>query len=188
MVIYAPRNGVGLLVAGLLVATAQAQTTSTGVAQAFPSRPIRVVIPFPAGGATDVNLRGISAQLERQLGQPIVIDNRAGANGIIGADIVAKSAPDGHTPLLYVTSSFALNPLRYKKLPYDALKDFTPVSRVASAVGFTIAVNPVSSMKSLTDLITAAKRDDVKISYGTLGVGSSMHLGMESLKSHTAPE
>ena len=79
-------------------------------AQNFPSRPIRVVVPFPAGGATDTNLRGISAQLERQLEQPIVIDNRAGANGIIGTDIVAKSAPDGHM-LLYVTSSFALNPL-----------------------------------------------------------------------------
>jgi tripartite-type tricarboxylate transporter receptor subunit TctC len=153
-------------------------------AQHFPSRPIRVVVPFPAGGTADTNLRGISAQLERQLGQPIVIDNRAGANGIIGTDIVAKSAPDGHT-LLYVSSSFALNPLLYKKLPYDAVKDFAPVSRVAGAVGFIIAVNPVMPYKTLSDLLTAAKRNDVKLSYGTPGVGSSMHLGLESLKAHT---
>jgi tripartite-type tricarboxylate transporter receptor subunit TctC len=141
-------------------------------------------VPFPAGGTTDTNLRGISAQLERQLGQAIVIDNRAGANGIIGTDIVAKSASDGHT-LLYVSSSFALNPLLYKKLPYDALKDFMPVSRVAGAVGFIIAVNPASPHKTLADLIAAAKRNDAKLSYGTPGVGSSMHLGLESLKAHT---
>jgi len=153
-------------------------------AQAYPQRPIRMMAPFPAGGTTDVNARTLIAQLERQLGQPIVLDNRAGANGIIGTEIVARAAPDGYT-LLYVSSSMALNPNIYRKLPYDPLKDFAPVSEVAAMVGFLLIVNPALPANSLKELIALSQARDGKIAFGSFGIGNASHLAAEAFMLHT---
>ena len=108
----------------MVASVAQAQ-------QAFPNRPIRIVVPFAVGGSPDVIARGLASQLDGQLGKNVIVDNRAGANGIIGADIVAKAAPDGHT-LIHTPPAFVINALVYKKLPYDVIMDFTPVIRIGN--------------------------------------------------------
>ncbi len=156
-------------------------------AQAYPIRPVRLVAPFPAGGTTDVNARTLIAQLERQLGQPIVVDNRAGANGIIGTEIVARAAPDGHT-LLYVSSSMALNPSIYRKLPYDPVKDFVPVAQVAAMVGFLLIAHPSLPANSIRELIVVAQGKDSKIAFGSFGHGNASHLAAEVFKLHTGTQ
>ena len=154
-------------------------------AQNFPSRPLRVVIPFPAGGTTDVNARVLAARLDSLLGQPVVVDNRVGANGIIATELVARAAPDGHT-LLYVSSSISLNPSIYKKLPYDTLRDFAPVTAVAQAVGFLLVAGPSLPAANVKELIALAKKPDSKISFGSPGYGNSLHLAGEVFKQRTA--
>jgi tripartite-type tricarboxylate transporter receptor subunit TctC len=152
--------------------------------QAYPGRPLRVVIPFPAGGTTDLNARAIAAQLERQLGQSIVVDNRVGANGIIATELVARAAPDGHT-LLYVSSSISLNPSIYRKLPYDTVKDFIPVTQAAAAVGFLIIASPSLPANSVKDLIALASRPDARVAFGSPGYGNSLHLAAEVFQART---
>ena len=153
-------------------------------AQNFPSRPLRAVIPFPAGGTTDVNARVLAGRLDGLLGQPVVVDNRVGANGIIATELVARAAPDGHT-LLYVSSSIALNPSIYKKLPYDTLRDFAPVTLVAQAVGFLVVGAPGLPAASVKELIALGKRPDAKIAFGSPGYGNSLHLAGEGFKQRT---
>src|SRR5688572_13940340 len=160
-------------VAIALAADVGAQTASTRSGQAWPSRPIRLVVPFPPGGATDTNARAIAKEVENVLGQPLVIDNRGGANAIIGSDIVAKAAPDGYT-LMHISVAFAINPSIYKKLPFDTSRDFTPITNPIVGQGSLLAVNPSLPAKSVTELIALAKKQ--KLTFGSPGVGNVLHL------------
>jgi tripartite-type tricarboxylate transporter receptor subunit TctC len=143
--------------------------------EAWPVRPIRLVLPFPPGGATDVNARVIAKEVENVLGQPIVVDNRGGANAIIGSDIVAKSAPDGYT-LMHISVAFAINPATHKKLPFDTARDFTPITNPLVGQGSLLAANPNLAAKSVSELIALAKKQ--KLSFSSPGVGNVLHLIM----------
>ena len=170
-----------------LVAALAFALAASAWGQNFPVRPIRLVVPFPAGGTTDINARTLAAQLDRQLGHTVVVDNRVGANGIIATELVARSAPDGYT-LLYVSSSISLNPSTYRKLPYDTVKDFVPVTEAAAAVGFLLVVSPSLPAASLRDLIALAKNADAKIAFGSPGYGNSLHLAAEVFKLRTGTQ
>jgi len=141
--------------------------------QNYPSRPIRLVVPFPAGGNVDVFARTLYRQVEAELGQPFVIDNRGGANSLIGSDIVAKATPDGYT-LLNTSFGFAVNPAILKKMPFDIDKDFVPVTNVALGLGYLMVVNPTLPANNVKELIALAKRQ--QISYSTAGIGNGQHL------------
>ncbi|MBA2965001.1 MULTISPECIES: Bug family tripartite tricarboxylate transporter substrate binding protein [Ramlibacter] len=154
-------------------------------AQAWPGRPIRLVLPFPAGGTPDSNARKVARQLEAQLGQPFVIENKAGANGILGMDAVAKAAPDGYT-FLYTTPAFAINPSVYKKLPFDARRDFVPVTNVAVSEGYLVLVGSEVPARSLKDLIAVAKQAGKQLSYASAGNGNSTHLAAEMFNQRAA--
>jgi tripartite-type tricarboxylate transporter receptor subunit TctC len=150
-----------------------AQTTATASGQAWPTRPIRLIVPFPPGGATDANARIIAKEMENVLGQPLVIDNRGGANAIIGSDLVAKAAPDGYT-LMHISVAFAINPSTHKKLPFDTSRDFTPITNPIVGQGSLLAVNPTLPAKSVSELITLAKKQ--QLSFSSPGVGNVLHL------------
>lgn len=150
---------------------------ATVSAEAYPTRPIRLVAPFVAGGTADVLARQVANEVGSQMGQTLVIDNRAGANGIIGTDTVAKAQPDGHT-LLHVTASFVINPHIYAKLPYDIWKDFAPVTNVVLGTGYLLVVHPSVPVSSVKDLVALAKKGG-KVSYSSPGVGNTLHLAAE---------
>src|SRR5216683_7432125 len=143
----------------------------------YPSRPVRVIVPFGAGGP-DTVARVMAQALAAQTGQPFVVDNRPGANGIIGAEAVAKSRPDGYT-LLVTSSSFIVNPSMYRKLPYDTLKDFTPVTQIAAAGGLLLVVSPSIPAQSVKELIALARKPGSRLSFGSPGVGNTNHLSGE---------
>ena len=147
-------------------------------AQPYPNRPLRLVIPFAAGGTPDAIGRMLTARLEQALGQSIVIDNRAGANGIIGVEIVSKATPDGYT-LLMTSSSFVINSIVYQKLPYDIHKDFIPITNLALGLGYLLLVNPSLPAYSVQELIALAGKKDGQLAYGSPGVGNSLHLAAE---------
>ena len=146
----------------------------------FPQRPIRLVVTFPPGGGTDVLARVIGLQLTEVWSEQVVIDNRPGASGNIGAEIVARANPDGYT-LLMINSSFAMNAGLYPKLPFDSLRDFTPVARVASTSGI-VAAHPSLGLKSISELIVRARAQPGKIAYSSCGSGTPQHLSGELLK------
>jgi tripartite-type tricarboxylate transporter receptor subunit TctC len=151
--------------------------------QPYPNRPIRLIVPYPAGGATDVVARIVAEKMSDELGQQIFVDNRPGAGTMIGATAVARSAPDGYTLLLGDTGTYALNPTLYdKQLTYDPAKDFAPISRTGR-VPLILAANPnVLKVNSVQELIATAKKDPGKINYGAPGPGSPIHLAMELFK------
>jgi len=143
-------------------------------AQEYPNRPIRLVLGFPSGGTPDALARSVTTQLEAQLKRSIVVDNRTGANGIIAAEIVATAPPDGYT-MLFSPPALIINQILQKKVPYDVLKDFTPVANICLGAGFILVVNPSVPAKSVKELIALAKVRD-KLSYGTPGIGNTQHL------------
>jgi tripartite-type tricarboxylate transporter receptor subunit TctC len=150
-------------------------------AQPYPSKPIRLVVPYPPGGGTDFFARTIGAKLADVLGQQVVIENRPGAATIIGAESVAKAAPDGYTVLLGDTGTFAVNPTLYKKLPYDPIKDFEPVTPTGR-FALLLVTNPSVPAKDVKELIALAKAKPGTLNYGSPGPGSPHHLAMELLR------
>jgi tripartite-type tricarboxylate transporter receptor subunit TctC len=146
---------------------------AAAAAQAYPTRPVRVIVPFPPGGNVDVFARVLYRHVERELGQSIVIDNRGGANSILGSDIVAHANPDGYT-LLNTSFGFAVNPAIVKKLPFDVIRDFTPVTNVALGTGYLMVINPAVPAKNVKELIALAKKKPLR--YSTAGIGNGQHL------------
>lgn len=149
-------------------------------ANAWPDRPIRIIVPFSAGGPIDVVARRVGQHLSDGLKNPVVIEYKAGANGLIGADYVAKSAPDGYT-MLIMTGSFAANAALYKKLPYDPIKDFTPISQVYRSYGMVLVANNDLPVNSVKELIAYSQSNPNKLSYGSGGYGNASHLVGELL-------
>ena len=155
-----------------------ALAASIASAQPYPERPVRLVVPAAPGGAIDVVGRIVGQKLSEVLGQNVVIDNRAGANNIIGTELVARAAPSGYT-LLITAGAHTINPAVYKKLPYDALNDFTPVTLICESGGLVIVVHPSFPAKSLKDLIELARAAPGKIVYGSAGFGNLTHVAGE---------
>jgi tripartite-type tricarboxylate transporter receptor subunit TctC len=162
------RRALGMSALGLAAAPAVQ-------AQAWPSKPIRLVVPFPPGGSTDVLARRLAERMSPSLGQTVLVENRPGAGGTTGADYVSKSAPDGHTLLMGVTGSNAIAASLFPNLPYDPVAGFAPVSRVVSAP-LVVAVNPSLPIRDLAEYVAAAKAGPGSITYATPGNGTSMHL------------
>ena len=169
------------MVAALCAQAAQAQPASTGSGQAYPNKPLRILVGFSPGGASDITTRILGQKLGEAFGQPVVTDNRAGASGAIAARIVAQSAPDGYTLLSGATSILALNPAMMAKPGYDSIKDFTPVSQTVS-MPQVLVVHPSVKAGSLKELIALAKVRPGELNYSSSGSGSSSHLAIELLK------
>lgn len=150
-------------------------------AQAYPSKTIRFVVPYPAGGPLDTVARLLGAKVGESVGQPVVVENKPGAGGNIGADIVAKSPADGYTILMGAVATHAINPSLYKSIPYDPIKDFAPVTQVASTPN-VLVVNPGVPAKDVKELIAYAKANPGKLSFGSGSIGSAGHLAGELFK------
>ena len=168
-----PQLRLCVLAAALCCASAHAQN--------YPSRAIRFVVPLAPGGAGDIVARTVAAKLAEMWGQQIVIDNRPGANTIIGTDLVAKAKTDGYTWLLGVQGSLAINPASYASLPYDAEKDFDPVTQM-TLYGYVLVVHPALPARNVTEFIALARARPGQLAYGTSGNGGSNHLAGESLR------
>ncbi|MBT2325378.1 tripartite tricarboxylate transporter substrate binding protein [Variovorax paradoxus] len=178
----APVRSKRLLLRSLLaLGAACALLPPIAAAQAFPSKPVRIVVPFPPGGSTDLLARRIGEKLAAVWGQPVIVDNRPGAGGTLGADHVAKSPPDGHTLLMGVTGTNAISGALYPKLPYDVAKDFAPVSLVVSSP-LVLVRRPGFAAKTVEELVAVAKAKPGSVSFGSPGNGTSMHLTGEMFK------
>jgi tripartite-type tricarboxylate transporter receptor subunit TctC len=147
----------------------------------YPARPVRVIVPSPPGGGTDILARVLAQHFSKALGQPFVVENKPGAGNMIGIESVARSPGDGYT-LLVTASTLALNSVLYKKVPYDPVRDFAPITLAATAPN-VLVVNPALPAKSLAEFVALAKAKPGALSYGTPGIGTSPHLSMELLKS-----
>ena len=158
----------------LLLGAAAAALPRASPAQAWPVKPIRLIVPFPPGGTTDVVTRLVAAELSKTLGQPVVVDNKPGAGTVLGVDLAAKAPADGHT-LVTVANSFCVNQTLVKNLPYDGLRDLRPVGLMGMSE-HVLATHPGSGLKSLADLVAAAKKQPGKLSYASFGAGTSAHL------------
>jgi len=164
-----------IILAGLL-----ACGTSALAQQSFPTKPVRLLIPYAAGGAVDILGRTLGDELSKKWKQPVIIENRTGAGGTIASQVVAKSAPDGYT-LVIVASGHAINPYLYQNLPYDTFKDFRPISLLGSSPNMML-VAATSPFKTLADVLAAARAKPGSLSYGMSGIGTSTHLAGELLK------
>jgi tripartite-type tricarboxylate transporter receptor subunit TctC len=156
--------------------------SNSAMAQAYPNKPIRLVVTFPTGGAPDILARLFSEKA--QLGQPVVIDNKPGAGGNIGSDIVAKAPGDGHTIVMGTVGTHSINGALYEKMPYDMVKNFTPISLIASAPNLLVVNNDVP-VKTVNELIAYMKANPNKLSYASPGIGTSVHMSGELFKSMT---
>ncbi|HEY7658002.1 MAG TPA: tripartite tricarboxylate transporter substrate binding protein [Burkholderiales bacterium] len=154
--------------------------TTGAAAQAFPTKPIRIVVPFSAGGPTDLTVRAMGPRLTELLGKAIVVDNRAGATGIIGAEIVAKAPPDGYTLLAATASVVAINMVTYSKLPFSTLRDFQPLTPVMTTTTILV-VHPSVPAKRLKELVALAKARPGQVTMGSAGNGGTLHLALEML-------
>ncbi|NYE21976.1 Bug family tripartite tricarboxylate transporter substrate binding protein [Pigmentiphaga litoralis] len=172
------------LLPALLALPAHAQTAQSAQtpapASAWPAKPVRVIVPFTAGGLTDVLMRGIGQELGQQWGQAVIVENRPGANTIIGAEAAAKAAPDGYTLLMANDPTLSANQQLYKKLPYDPVNDFVPVINLVATEGLLVVREDFPG-KSAQDLIEQAKARPGQVTYGTFGLGSKAHLDAEAL-------
>ena len=151
-------------------------------AQAYPSKPVRLVLPYPPGGGTDVIARPLAQKLSESLGQQVIVDNRGGAGGNIGMEFVAKAPPDGYTLLFALTAQYAVNPTLYPKLPYDPVKDYAHISLLANAP-YLLVVHPSVPAKSVKELIALMKARPGQLAYASSGNGSGAHLAGEMLRS-----
>jgi tripartite-type tricarboxylate transporter receptor subunit TctC len=167
-----------------LVLCAAALFGATAQAQSFPTKPIRLVVPFPAGGATDIFARAVSQRLGEKLGTTVVVDNKPGAGGTIGSDIAAKAQPDGYTLLLATSSTHSIGPSFGGKLPYDAVADFTPISHVGNAPSIMLVPNS-SPAKTVKEWIDYARKNPGKLNYASSGNGTIVHLTAEYFKAQT---
>jgi tripartite-type tricarboxylate transporter receptor subunit TctC len=167
----------------LVAALAAAITLGSGgaMAQAFPTKPIRFIMPYPPGGSSEILARPIALEMSKTIGQPVVIDYKPGAGSTIGADITAKSPPDGHTIVMLLTAH-AINASLMPKLPYDTVKDFASVT-LAATLPLVVVVNSQSPIQSIQDLIAAAKASPGKLNYASAGPGNTSHLAVEYFKS-----
>jgi tripartite-type tricarboxylate transporter receptor subunit TctC len=153
-------------------------------AQSYPDRPIKLVVPFAPGGATDILGRLLATSLGERLGQPVVVENRPGAGTVVAGALVAKAPPDGYTLLLGASTTLTLNPVIRNPLPYDPLRSFTPLGLVAD-MGLVLVAHNETPARTLPELVALAKADPDKLSYGSFGTGSSVHFGGEMLKTAT---
>jgi tripartite-type tricarboxylate transporter receptor subunit TctC len=176
------RRALILLVAALGILPAG----SSAFAQ-YPVKMVRMIVPFAAGGTPDVVGRIVSQQLAAQTGQAFVVENRPGADGVVGAQVVAEAPPDGYT-LLVTSSSFVVNPSFHKKLPFDVVRDFEPVSNLAATEAYILGVNPDLPARTVADLVALTRRSDGRISFGSPGVGNGLHLAAELFKSLTGAQ
>ena len=177
-----PRAATLCLSAALLVLP-----VSSALAQMYPVRPVRMIVPFPAGGATDIVGRLVAQKLSEAWRQQVIVDNRGGAGGTIGSDIAAKSAPDGYTILVATSSTHAIAPSLYSKLPYDPVRDFSPVTLLASAT-ILLAVHPSVPARNVRELIALGKRQPRALSFASSGNGGISHLVGEQFKSMSGIE
>lgn len=179
------RHAVALL---LSIALSPLAIASAQASDAYPTKPIRLVVPFPAGGTTDIMARAVSAELSKLPGWNVVVDNKPGAGGNIGSDIVAKAAPDGYTLLMGTVGTHGINQSLYGKLPFDPIKDFVPITEVA-AVPNVLVVNPAfaaqNKINSVNDLIAYARANPGKLNMASSGNGTSIHLAGELFKTQT---
>jgi tripartite-type tricarboxylate transporter receptor subunit TctC len=164
----------------VLAACALAAASGPSLAQ-YPVKPVRIIVPYPPGGTTDILARLVAGRLTDRLGQSFIVENRPGAAGAIGAQAVAKSAPDGYTLVMGTVSSHGINSALYKSLPYDPVKDFAPVTNVASTPN-VITVNPDLPVKTLGELLTLAREKPGKLNFGSTSQGGSPHMSAELLK------
>jgi len=158
---------------------------TAAAAEPFPSKPIRLVVPFPPGGPTDIVARPLAQMLADALGQQVIVDNRGGAGGGIGAENVARSSPDGYSLLLGTVGTHAINAALYRSLPYDPVRDFTPIV-LAAAAPVAVVVHPTLPVRSLGELIERAKRSPGSLNYGSAGNGTPGHLTGEMFRSAAA--
>ena len=170
------------MVRHLACALAAAIVAGGALAQGYPAKPIKIVVPFPPGGASDITARIVGQKLSESWKLPVLIENRTGANGIVGFEAVAHAAPDGYTVIFSNVGSIAINPSLYRKLPYDVERDFAPVI-LATSVPLVLVVNPSLPAKSVKELIALAKEKGGQLNYASSGSGTSVHLATELFKS-----
>ena len=173
-----PKSATSMLATGatlIAVATAAALAPAPAIAQTYPSKPIRIIVPFAAGGTSDILARAIGVKLTESLGQAVIVESRAGANGNVGADYVAKSAPDGYTVLLSDVGALSINPSVYPNMPFDPVKDFAPVIMVAYSP-HVLGVHPSVPANNIKELVDYAKANPGKMNFANSGTGGAPHL------------
>jgi tripartite-type tricarboxylate transporter receptor subunit TctC len=175
-----PATAFAVSIAAALGLALPASSLAADALKDYPNRPVRLIVPFPPGGSNDILGRFMAAKLTERLGQQVIVDNRPGADGIIGTDLAARSTPDGYT-LLIVSTSYSMNPGIHQKMPFDPVKDLTPISMIGTGPN-AIVVNPSFPVKTVKDLVAAAKAKPSQINYASSGIGGFNHFGGELFK------